>query len=266
MSKTLVIKLSGKLLTPEYMTPLSLHLSDLTARTGIRVCLIHGGGSTLDHWLSAWGFETQKTQGVRYTPEEQLPVVIGALAGFCNAQLVGNLLSKQLPAVGLTLADAFSFSTILSEKWEAYGKVAEIEGNDASLLTLLMDNKNIPVLSSISYHGKSGWFNVNADQAALTLATLLNADELWLLSDVDGVLDANGKVIPEIVVNDTSVSLPKSVTGGMHIKLLSAVEVAKTSHCAVTIANGTCKNALHRLFSSLKQPLDHRRCGTRIYA
>ena len=270
MSQTIVIKLSGKLLVPEYLSVLAAHLSELVLQSDTRICLVHGGGTTLDEWLSVWGFETEKTQGVRHTPEKQMPVVLGTLAGYCNAQVVGGLLSHQIPAVGLTLADAFSFSVPLPEKLANYGKVAEVTGREDALLNLLMNNKKIPVLSSVAHHVDAHWFNVNADQAALALAKLVRADELWLLSDVDGVLDANGKVIAEISVNSQQSSpLPDSVTGGMHVKLLSAIEVVKSSCCVVTIANGSCAKTIHSLFSSLASDnpsLDHRRCGTRICA
>ena len=245
-----VIKVSGKLLDGEMPESFAYGLKRyLDRHTGRRVCIVHGGGTVLDHWMGERGITVRKINGLRCTPAEQMPLVSGALAGFCNTRLTGALLKNALPAAGLTLADGFITRVIPDpDVRKVYGQVAEVRLRSDALPAVLCAHGFIPVICSLAFCPEQGWFNVNADRAAIALATMENADQLWFLSDVAGVLNAQGEVIPHLQANENEETLPSFITGGMRVKTLAAMEAARICKCAVRITGGTDRSSVHRLF------------------
>ena len=163
MSKMpLVLKMGGRLLQDDKALDALLAVC-AELKQQYPLVLVHGGGDQVDQWLAKFGFHTEKLDGQRVSPAEQMPVITGALAGAVNAHMVARAALQQLNPVGLTLSAGNSCRFELNTK---LGAVGVAKPNDAALLQSLLAGGFTPVFCSIG-HGEAGQLlNVNADLAA----------------------------------------------------------------------------------------------------
>ncbi|MBY6187833.1 acetylglutamate kinase [Marinobacter hydrocarbonoclasticus] len=233
--KTMVIKVGGALLACETGTARLFGTLKELQSAGWQAVLVHGGGVLVDQQLKANGFVSEKKHGLRVTPEEQMDVVAGALAGSANSQLVAAAIAAGLNPVGLSLADGgMTQAQVLDPELGAVGKVC---AGDASLLNSLSALGMLPIISSIAVDPSGQRLNVNADQAATVICQLLNA-ELTLLSDVSGVLDGKGQLIPCL---DPALAAELTrqgvIEGGMKVKVEAALDAARSINNRVLVAS-----------------------------
>lgn len=107
------------------------------------------------------------------------------------------------------------------------GMVGAVEPNDKKYLTLLLENGYTPIIASLAHDDKGDLYNVNADDAALAIARVLNAP-LYYISDVPGVLDKEGKLIDELDENKVNALIADgTISGGMTVKVKSAIDATK---------------------------------------
>ena len=137
--------------------------------------------------------------------------------------------------MGLSLSDGGICETLMFD--HRYGAVGRAHPRNDKLLRLMLDNKMLPVINSIGADFEGQLLNVNADQAALAICQLLQA-ELFLLSDVIGVLDENKKLIPTLDAQSIEALITQGViNGGMVVKVQEALTAAKRIEKPVTIAS-----------------------------
>lgn len=249
MRKPLVIKIGGTTLEEQRS---NTALWSEIARMG-DVVLLHGGGKAVDKVLSALGFTTHRQEGIRITPPDQMQHIAAVLAGSVNKSLVASILASGGRAVGLCLGDG---GAIPSQRADHYsfdpglvGKVLPADKRN-NLLTLLLSNGYIPVLSSIGIDAQGQLLNINADDAAAGVAAAIDARAVVLLTDVSGVLDRNKQVIPELnSVSIEALIADGTVTGGMIPKVRAALEAARTAQAPVVILNGNAPDQLQRYLS-----------------
>jgi acetylglutamate kinase len=202
---------------------------------GHNVAIVHGGGSQLQAQLTTLGFKTEKHEGLRISPDEQMPAVTGVLAGTLNKQMVCMASREGLAGVGISLADGNL--AVCTEVAPMLGAVGYPHPRSAKLLHQLMHANLTPIICSIGSDLDGRLYNVNADQAATCISSLLYAD-LYLLSDVSGVLDENKQVIENLNEHEVSQLIEKDViTDGMIVKVLAAQEASKTLGKAVNIGS-----------------------------
>ncbi|WP_412972238.1 acetylglutamate kinase [Glaciecola sp. MF2-115] len=209
---------------------------------GHNVAIVHGGGSQLQTQLTALGFKSEKHEGLRISPDEQMPAVTGVLAGTLNKQMVCMAAQEGLVGVGISLADGNL--AVCDEVAPMLGAVGYPNPRSAKLLHQLMHANLTPIICSIGSDLNGRLYNVNADQAATCIASLLYAD-LYLLSDVSGVLDDNKQVIAHLDEREVTQLVDKSViTDGMIVKVRAAQEASKTLGKAVNIGSWNDISAL----------------------
>ncbi|GAA0375552.1 acetylglutamate kinase [Bowmanella denitrificans] len=220
------------------------------------VLLVHGGGPIVEEWMQALNLKTVKIDGLRVTTPEQMPYIVGALAGTANKQLVAQAIACGLNPVGLALTDG---AMVNCQPMDAkYGAVGSVTPGNATLLKLLLSQDFLPVISSIGADQSGQLLNVNADQAATVMAQLLHA-ELLLLSDVAGVLDADKQLLSELSAAQIRELIDAGVIrDGMTVKVEAALAAAKDIGLPVTIASWKQPESLLRL-------ADNQSAGTRIY-
>ncbi len=236
MDNILIIKLGGALIeNDDALTALYTGIKNSIDVTHRPIILVHGGGCLVDDLLKKLGMKSEKKNGLRVTPFEQIPFITGALAGTANKLMLAKAKSLGINAVGLCLTDASS--VIVKQKSEELGAVGDAFSGDPTLLNILLKSGYIPVLSSIGITDDGKLMNVNADQAAVALAVSLNAD-LALLSDVDGILDSKGNLINEMTSSYAEKLISEEViTGGMTVKVNAALKAAKTLNRALSVAS-----------------------------
>ena len=224
--KPLLIKLGGAVLeNDQALANLFAALTAYLEKQQRPLLLVHGGGVIVEDVLHKMNIVSQKKNGLRITPFEQIPYVAGALAGTSNKLLMAKALQAGLSAVGLSLADGFSCN--VTQMDPDLGAVGVSTPNNPSLINGLLAGGHLPVISSIAIGEDGRLYNVNADQAAITICELIDA-ELVFLSDVDGVWDANKQVIPELNTQLADQLIRENVIqDGMAVKVKAALQAAE---------------------------------------
>ncbi|MFL5594224.1 MAG: acetylglutamate kinase [Gemmatimonadaceae bacterium] len=190
------------------------------------VCVVHGGGDELSQMQRALGREAAFVGGRRVTSAGDLELLRMVLSGVVNKRIVNALVAAKLPAVGLSGEDG---GLIRAEEIDrpTLGFAGRPTSVNSHLLRTLMKANYFPVISPVGYDATKseggGLLNVNGDDAAAAIAVALEADELLLIADVEGVRDGMGRVISSLT-EDTSRELIATgvASAGMAAKLESA--------------------------------------------
>lgn len=248
----IVIKIGGRALDePSHNTPLWDGIASLIAAGRSHpahggVLLVHGGGSAVDTHLGRLGMTSERRAGLRVTPNEQIAEVVAVLRGTVNTRVAGILCARGVSAVGLGLSDG---GACVCEQHTPdgidLGRVGVVtdlpaHGSDApgAFWRQLIANGRVPVLCSIGLDAAGEPLNVNADDAAAAVARLLDASLLVLLTDVPGIMDSEGSVIPETDhAHIESLISDGTIAGGMIPKARAAVAAAQASGVPALIAS-----------------------------
>lgn len=220
--------------------------------------IVHGGGAAVDDQLRRLGFPTARHDGLRLTPPDQMAQIAGVLSGIINKGIVAALNAwagdRSPLAVGLCLGDGRVARTARLVRPDVdLGSVGYVITGPAGyqngqLLNLLMLNNYLPVVASIGIGQDGELLNVNADDAAAGVAALLHARGLVLLTDVQGILDEYGTLIPRISPAEISRLIDRGViTGGMIPKATAAAKAAAVAMAPATIASWNQPEDLVRL-------------------
>jgi acetylglutamate kinase len=252
--KPLVIKIGGAIL--EKKDALNNLLAVITKlKTDAKVVLVHGGGCVVDDMLAQAGFTTVKKHGLRVTPKEQIGLITGALAGTVNKSIVATANSMNLPAVGLSLTDGDMIYCRLSP--QDLGQVGLPSAKNSVLLDSLLNSHFLPVISSIGALPNGDLVNVNADDAAVAICQLLNA-QLLLLTDVNGVKGADGEYLPSLNSAQANALIEQGViAGGMTAKVNAALKAANQLRRSIAVASWQSPEQIMQL-------LDGQGVGTQI--
>ncbi len=251
---TIVVKIGGSTLGQHDTT-----LQDLAGlqKKGITPIVVHGGGKAITQWLDKQGIPTRFARGLRVTDAASLQVVVAVLAGLVNKELVAAINAQGGKAVGLSGADGNLIRARVQDK--ELGFVGEVTKIDPGPIIALVSQGYMPVIAPIgcSNGGGSGLLNINADTVAAELAVAVGAGRLIYLTDVPGVGDSDGKVMPDLSQSEVKEMVESGViSGGMIPKVeacLRSLEVVK----AALIVDG-------RLAHSLMESVSGKVLGTRI--
>jgi acetylglutamate kinase len=247
MNDIQVIKLGGSLL--DDATRRKEALSGIVGawQRGENVVLVHGGGKHVDAMLARLGIEKKTHAGLRITDDETLDVVVAVLAGVVNKSLVAELTAMGVRAAGISGADD---STLVAELHPAIdgvelGHVGKVTRANRTLIRAMLTAGVLPVVSSVALGPDGTLLNVNADSAASAIATAVNAQSLRFITDVAGVFDAEGKVLPTLTTNQLEELLGSpAVKGGMKPKLEAALSALQSGVGLITIGEGTAATRL----------------------
>lgn len=244
----LVIKLGGAVLSDlDTLAKLFGAIQQYQKDAQRQIVIVHGGGYLVDELMDKLQFATVKKNGLRVTPFEHINYISGALAGTANKLLQGQAIKLGLTAVGLSLADGgLCQVTQLSDE---LGAVGAAKAGDALVLKAILNANALPIISSIGITSDGQLMNVNADQAAVAVATSLGA-ELALLSDVAGVLDADKQLIAQLDQSQVDQLIEQQViTDGMIVKVQAALDAANQLGRAIEVAGWKSPEKLAQLFA-----------------
>ena len=230
--KTWVIKLGGAVLNTENAAKALFDV--LNEQKNDEFVIVHGGGALVDTWLKQAGFASAKHQGLRISPAEQMPYIVGALAGCANKQLMTQAISAGHKPVGLSLFEAGVTAT---QKLKALCLVGKCKSNDDSIVNDLLKIGRLPIVSSIGFDEQGLWYNVNADEAAAAIASNLNA-ELIFMTDVEAVLDENKQPLHQLDTKHIDTLITNGViVGGMEVKVKTSLHAAQHLRRGVYISS-----------------------------
>ena len=226
-------------------------------RQGVRPVVAHGGGPAITAWMSKLGVHAEFVRGLRVTDAPSLGVVVAVLAGLINKQLVAELQGAGVRAVGVSGADGGLLRGTVTQP--ELGYVAGALEVDPSPVEALVAAGYAPVIAPVAVDASdpAQLLNVNADTAAGALAAALGAERLVFLTDVDGVLDATGRLIERVPLASCEGLIASGVVKGGMIPKLEACMQARAAGARASIVNGAVAGALAAC-------LDGSRMGTTV--
>lgn len=233
-----VIKLGGSLLEDAARREAALRKIVERWSSGESIVVVHGGGKHIDAALSLAGIPKKTHAGLRITDDATLQIVVSVLGGSVNKMLVSELTRLGVRAAGISGCDG---GTLVAEKHPPIdgvdlGNVGRVTGSNRTLVRTMLTYGMLPVVSSLAMSHDGALLNVNADSAASAIAVAHNARELLFLTDVAGLLDENGSVVPALDVTGVREMLAGSVvSGGMRPKLLAALTALDSGVSSILI-------------------------------
>ena len=251
--KTMVIKYGGNAMTDPALQQDFAEDVVLLKLVGMNPVVVHGGGPQIETALKRLGKEGRFVQGMRVTDAETMEVVEWVLAGEVQQDIVGLINQAGGKAVGLTGRDGGLIRArklkMLDHKDPSLehdvGQVGDIDQIDPSVVRALQDDAFIPVVSPIGFGVENESYNINADVVAAKLATVLQAEKLLMLTNIPGVLDKKGELLPELTPGDIdNLVADGTISGGMLPKIAGALDAAKSGVNAVHIIDGRVPHAL----------------------
>jgi acetylglutamate kinase len=201
--KTVVIKYGGKAMVEPALKERFAEDVALMKYVGIHPVIVHGGGPQISEMMKRLGKEPTFVKGVRVTDGETIGIVEMVLGGIINPEIVALINRHGGRAVGLTGKDgpllvARPIRGGDQENAVDLGLVGEVDGVDPGVLEGLETARFIPVIAPVAGGIDGKTYNVNADSAAGAIAAALRAEKLLVLTDVSGIQDAKGRLIPTL--------------------------------------------------------------------
>ena len=237
--KTVVVKYGGHAMGDDTLAAAFARDIVLMRQVGINVIVAHGGGPQIGAMLERVGVNSEFIDGLRVTTAEAVEVVEMVLSGQVNKSIVAQITSEGGRAVGLSgkdgglirvkkLARTKKEPDSNIEKVLDLGFVGEPEKIDPYILEAMSDKGIIPVVAPIGWDADGNTYNINADTVAGTLAGALNASRLLMLTDVSGVLDKSGALMPELTVAGCrNLQKDGTISGGMIPKVETCIDAVK---------------------------------------
>ena len=227
--RVVLIKIGGSTLVDQTLFDRLAEDVVLLHSVGIKPIIVHGGGPQIGHELRLAGKETSFIDGLRVTDQETLKIVSKVLKGQVGRRIVDAIISLGGPAVSLSGETENLISvTPVSKELGFVGKITDIAPH---LLNTLIEDGQIPVVSTLGIDAKGQSYNINADTAAGALAGALQVQKVIYLSDVPGLLSDKDDVstlissITTLEVEGMIVS--KGVSDGMIPKVNSCIDALR---------------------------------------
>ena len=235
--QTVVIKFGGHAMTDAALTARFANDVVLLRQMGLRPVVVHGGGPQIGNLMNRLGQTPEFRDGVRISDESTVATAEMVLSGAINPSIVQAINAAGGRAVGLSGKDAGLVTA--RHRDPGLGLVGEPDAIDTAILDTLGEQGFIPVVSPISGGANGESFNVNADTVAGALAVALGASRLLLLTDIVGVMDGQGDLIPELSVDAAKALIADgTASGGMIPKLETALAAVVGGVRAVVILDG----------------------------
>ncbi len=231
----IVIKLGGRVQSDPRL--IAVLAARWTAEPG-SFCIVHGGGDEVSSLQQQLGRQPSFIDGRRITSEADVELVRMVLSGSANKRLVSGLVAAHVPAVGISGEDAGMLEAVAIDagKFGRAGRPVSVRKN---LIEALLSSGFLPVISPVARDAEASdgaALNVNGDDAAARIAAEMQA-ELWLIADVDGVMDRDRNILPSLDAGQTGALVSAGVVNrGMHAKLEAGFEALGNGATKVRVA------------------------------
>ncbi len=244
--KTVVIKYGGAAMVDEKLREDVMSDIVLLKIMGMRPVIVHGGGKAINEALSHYDLPVEFKNGQRVTDPATMDVVRQVLGGKVNQELVAAINQHGNLAVGVSGADAGVL--VASPLDPELGRVGKIEHVNIEYIERLIKSEYIPVIATIATGEDGGFYNINADVAAGSIAAALRAHKVVFLTDVDGLYEDfsdKGSLISNLTMDECQQMLDEgAVDSGMIPKLSACIEAVAAGVFRAHIINGTTPHSL----------------------
>ena len=261
--KTIVVKLGGNAMTDSALNDSFARDIVLMKLVGMNPIVVHGGGPQIAHFLDRLGIPTKFVDGLRVTDEETMNVVEMVLGGSVNKEIVASINRNGGSAVGLTGKDGqlIRAKPIQEKSSDTAGQdtnsgdfscVGEVDQIDTAILSTILDSHFIPVIAPIGV-GKDGrTYNINADMVAGTVASVMKAEKLMILTNTEGLLNKAGSLLTGLSAKEVNSLIDdETISGGMLPKVQCAIDAISSGVTSTHILDGRVPHAvLLEIFTS----------------
>ncbi len=254
--KTIVVKYGGHAMVAQDLKESFAKDIVLMKYIGINPVVVHGGGPQIGEMLRRIGKKSDFYQGMRITDPDTMEIVEMVLAGKVNKEIAGLINRQGGVAIGLSGKDGRLIEArklqIVQDPGEDrppeiidIGLVGEVVRINLEVLQTLSQSDIIPVIAPVGVGENGETYNINADLVAGAIAGALKADKLLLMTDVPGVLDAQGKLISSMTVSEAEEAMRnRTLQGGMIPKIQCAIDALKAGAAKVHIVDGRLSHAI----------------------
>ena len=230
----------------------------LLEQVGVNPVVVHGGGPQINAMLKRLNVTSSFVQGLRVTDAEMLDVVEMVLAGPVNKQVAEAITRAGAIAVGISgkdggLVRARKLMRSMRdpgsniEQVLDLGFVGEPESVDTRVLQLMIGADIVPVVAPVGVGADGQTYNINADTVAGAIAGALRAERLLMLTDVRGVMNAEGRFLPEMTVAEVKAGIEAGwISGGMIPKVETCIYAIERGVQGAVILDGRVPHAVLR--------------------
>ncbi|CAM3383742.1 acetylglutamate kinase [Halomonas lysinitropha] len=254
--KTVVVKYGGNAMTEDTLIDSFARNVVLMKEVGINPVVIHGGGPQIGELLEKLNIESRFVGGMRVTDAETMDVVEMVLGGLVNKGIVNLINQCGGKAIGLTGKDGAQIrARQLQVEHQGpemkvpeiidIGHVGEVEHISTDLIEMLAARDFIPVIAPIGVDAKGRSYNINADLVAGKVAEALDAEKLMLLTNVAGLMNAEGEVLTGLTTGQVDALIADgTIHGGMLPKIRCALDAVKGGVRSAHIIDGRVPHAV----------------------
>ncbi len=246
--KIIVVKYGGSAMIDEELKQDVIEDVVLLKLIGFKPIIVHGGGKEISRWVDKVGMDTKFVNGLRVTDADTMELAEMVLSRV-NKELVAKIQTLGIKAAGISGKDGGLLT--VEKKFsgnEDIGFVGDVTEVDTKILTDLLENDFLPVVFPVGMDKNGVTYNINADEAASSIATALKAEKLAYLSDVEGVrLDPEDpeSVISELYTNEAQDLIKQGViSGGMLPKIENCIDAINKGVSRVHIMDGRIPHGL----------------------
>jgi len=247
LDKVIIVKLGGATLGSH-----DTAIEDIAElqRQGKSLVVVHGGGKLITEWLDKQGISSRFVQGERVTDQATLEVVISVLAGLVNKEIVAAINGLGGRAVGISGVDGALIEGRIADKEKGY--VGAVDEVNTTLLKVLLQSAFIPVVAPVGLNASDRaanappTLNFNADIVAGEIAATAAAERLIFLTDVAGISDHSGKLLPQLSPSEAEALVASGVAWGGMIPKINACLRALSNSTTTCIIDGRQPHALLR--------------------
>ena len=232
----IVIKCGGSILIDPNLFKIFIEDIAVLKKLGLSPIIVHGGGKRINNKLNQLNIKSKFIKGLRVTDSKTINIVEDVLIEF-NKEIKVALNNQYCEARSVTSKE-YNIISVDPENNEL-GYVGIPNKIKINVLSEIIKAKEVPVIAPLGLNKKNQTFNINADTAAGAIAKALKARRLLMISDVEGVLDENNKLISEIDSNQAKKMINKKIiSGGMIPKINNCIDVASNGVKGVVIIDG----------------------------
>lgn len=247
-NKRVVVKYGGSAMLDKQLEESVIKDVALLKLVGMQPIIVHGGGKEISKWLDKTGKKTEFVDGLRVTDKDTMEIAEMVL-NYINKNLVQMVEKLGVKAAGISGKDGGMLKAVKKKPGgKDIGYVGDIQSVNTDIIDTLLDNDFIPVIATVGMDDDGNTYNINADDAACSIAAAIYAEKLAFLTDVEGVCmnpDDKSSLISVLDLNEANKLIEGGViSGGMLPKVINCINAVNAGVNRVHIIDGRREHCL----------------------
>jgi acetylglutamate kinase len=247
-NETIVIKYGGNVLIDRSIFNNFIKDIGILNKLGLSIIVVHGGGPRIKRELEKSNIQSEFINGLRVTDKKIINIVEKVLIEF-NNDIVNSLNEKGSKAISINTQTKNIIKVTPENEELGFVGIPEVINND--IINELVENNQIPVVAPLGLDKNNQAYNINGDTAAGAIAKSLKSRRLLLMTNVEGVLNKEKKLISEVSSSKILEMIKDgTITGGMIPKINTCLDSVNNGVRGVVIMDGRKQHSiLNEIFS-----------------